>query len=135
MRAGNSNNGFMTNRGYKNIQEKYLISTKLRHFIKQLRNRWTQLKGLYQFWLWLNKQTRLDRANGMAVAPDLFGKYTHRENLSGGSSEKGPQNIWATCSRCLSLWIQMAHHLVSPGNTLMLQVMMLMKETSWMGAP
>ena len=59
MRAGNTNNGFMTNRGYKTIQQKYFSNTKLRHSVKQLRNRWTQLKGLYQFWLWLNKQTGL----------------------------------------------------------------------------
>lgn len=64
MRAGNSNNGFITNRGYKNIAEKYYISTRLRHCRKQLKNRWDQLKGLYQFWLRINKQTGGGRARG-----------------------------------------------------------------------
>uniref|UniRef100_A0A0A9DIQ3 Myb/SANT-like domain-containing protein n=1 Tax=Arundo donax TaxID=35708 RepID=A0A0A9DIQ3_ARUDO len=46
IRAGNTNNGFMTNRGYKNIAEKYHLSTGLKHSLKQLKNRWGQLKGL-----------------------------------------------------------------------------------------
>jgi len=53
-RAGNHSNGFITNRGYVNISEKYYNSTHLKHSRKQLRNRWDQLKRLYQFWPYLH---------------------------------------------------------------------------------
>uniref|UniRef100_A0A0A9TM27 Uncharacterized protein n=1 Tax=Arundo donax TaxID=35708 RepID=A0A0A9TM27_ARUDO len=62
----------MTARGYKNIAEKFYQSTGLRHSKTQLKNRWDQLKGLYSFWLWLNKQTGLGQANGTVVADDDF---------------------------------------------------------------
>jgi hypothetical protein len=55
----------MTTRGYHVITEKYYLRTGLRHSKTQLKNRWDQLKGLYSFWLWLNKQTGLGRANGV----------------------------------------------------------------------
>ena len=131
MRAGNSNNGTMTIRGYKSIAEKYFSCTNLRHSVKQLRNRWGQLKGLYQFWMWLNKHTGLGRANGTVVADDKFWKdhtkvylpmcarffsivrkvyYTlkkivRRANLNGRSVVTVPQRIYRCWSKCLSLWL------------------------------
>ena len=74
IRAGNTSNGFLTSRAYKNMAEKYLITTGLRHTRVQLKNRWDQLKKLYSFWLWLNKHTGLGRANGTVVASNEFWK-------------------------------------------------------------
>uniref|UniRef100_A0A0A9E826 Myb/SANT-like domain-containing protein n=1 Tax=Arundo donax TaxID=35708 RepID=A0A0A9E826_ARUDO len=74
IRAGNISKGFMTNRGYKNIAEKYELSVRLQHSRKQLKNRWQQLKGLYAFWLWLNTKTGFGRANGTVVADNEFWK-------------------------------------------------------------
>ena len=74
IKAGNRNNGLMTPRAYKNMAEKYYLSIGLKHSKTQLKNRWDQLKGLFNFWLWLNKQTGLGRANGTVVATDKFWK-------------------------------------------------------------
>lgn len=60
--AGNRSNGFMTGRGYKNIAKKFQQLRGLRHSRVQLKNRWEELKKLYSFWLWLNKQTGLGRS-------------------------------------------------------------------------
>ncbi|KAL5197518.1 hypothetical protein ABZP36_001030 [Zizania latifolia] len=87
-RARNTNTYFITNRGFKNIAKKYYISVGLRHSTKQLRNRWSQLKGLYQFWLWLNKQTGFGRANGTVVADEQFWK----DNTKGKSEWKKLRN-------------------------------------------
>jgi hypothetical protein len=46
--AGNTANGIMTNQWYNNIAEKYRLATGLRHS-----------KGLYSFWLQLNKDIGL----------------------------------------------------------------------------
>ena len=72
--AGNWSNGFMTGRGYKNIAAKFELIRGLRHSKTQLKNRWESLKRLYSFWLWLNKQTGLGRANGTVVASEAFWK-------------------------------------------------------------
>jgi hypothetical protein len=72
IKASNRVNGFMTTRGYHVITERYYLRTGLRHSKTQLKNRWDQLKGLYSFWLWLNKQTGLGRANGTVVADEAF---------------------------------------------------------------
>jgi hypothetical protein len=66
----------MTSRGYETISEKFYLNTGLRHSRTQLKNRWDQLKGLYSFWLWLNKQAGLGRSNGIVVIDDDFWKYT-----------------------------------------------------------
>ncbi len=59
VRAGNRPNGIMTNQGYKNICTKYFQRTGLRHSKTQVKNKWDLLKGLYSFWLSLNKDTGL----------------------------------------------------------------------------
>ena len=76
IRAGNRPIGVMTTRGYKNIAEKYLLITGLRHSRTQLKNRWDALKGLYSFWLRLNKDTGLgwDNTKGTVTASDTYWK-------------------------------------------------------------
>jgi hypothetical protein len=64
----------MTSRGYKNIAEKFEVSRGLRHSKTQLKNIWEGLKRLYTFWLWLNKQTGLGRANRTVVASNKIWK-------------------------------------------------------------
>lgn len=77
MRAGNTNNGAMTSRGYKNIAEIYFRRTGLTHNRTQLKNRWDQLKRLYAFWKWAMAQTGLGWANGTFVASEAWWKkYT-----------------------------------------------------------
>jgi hypothetical protein len=69
----------MTNRGYNNIAEKYKLSTGLRHSKVQLKNKLDLLKGLYSFWLQLNKDTGLgwNQALGAVVASeDYWNKAT-----------------------------------------------------------
>ena len=46
-RSGNTTNGTMTKREYEAIQPVYEARAGLRHDMKQLRNRWNQLKGMY----------------------------------------------------------------------------------------
>lgn len=73
VRAGNRNNGTMTNRGYENIAGPFYERTGLRHSVKQLRNRWDQLKSLYTFWTYCNKQSGLGKnAAGGIIASDAF---------------------------------------------------------------
>uniref|UniRef100_A0A0A9GCT8 Myb/SANT-like domain-containing protein n=1 Tax=Arundo donax TaxID=35708 RepID=A0A0A9GCT8_ARUDO len=72
IKAGNRNNGFMTSRAYKNIGEKFFEITGLCHSRLQFKNRWEALKWMSSFWLWLNKQTGLGRANGTVVASEDF---------------------------------------------------------------
>jgi hypothetical protein len=81
IREGNRVNGHMTGRGFKIIAEKFYLSTGLRHNRIQLKNRWGQLKGLYNFWLWCNKQKGLGRANGTVVADEEWWKK-HTKVLS-----------------------------------------------------
>jgi hypothetical protein len=81
IREGNRVNGHMAGRGFKIIAEKFYLSTGLRHNRIQLKNRWGQLKGLYNFWLWCNKQKGLGRANGTVVADEEWWKK-HTKVLS-----------------------------------------------------
>jgi hypothetical protein len=79
IRAGNCLNGTMTTRGYNLIKEEFFSKTGLRHDTKQFKNRWTQCKALYSFWLFLNNQSGLGRrADGVVIASDSFWK-THTE--------------------------------------------------------
>ena len=64
----------MTRRAYTNIAQNFYLHTGLKHSKTQLKNRWDQLKGLFTFWIWLNKQTGLGRKNGTVVASDKFWK-------------------------------------------------------------
>jgi len=74
IKAGNRSNGLMTRRAYTNIAQNFYLHTGLKHSKTQLKNRWDQLKGLFTFWIWLNKQTGLGRKNGTGVASDKFWK-------------------------------------------------------------
>lgn len=80
-RAGNHSNGFITNRGYVNISEKYYNSTHLKHSRKQLRNRWDQLKRLYQFCPYLNGHSGLGRNANVSVMVDDEFWDTHTKVL------------------------------------------------------
>lgn len=70
--AGNRPNGTMNNRGYASMAVKYFQKTGLRHSRIQLKNRWDGLKGLWNFWLRINKDTGLgyDEARQTVVASD-----------------------------------------------------------------
>ena len=46
MRAGNHSNDFLAARAYKNIAEKYFLTTGLRHSRQQFKNRWQALKRI-----------------------------------------------------------------------------------------
>jgi hypothetical protein len=74
IRAGNTNNGHMTNRGYTNIAAKFEEQTGLRHSKRQFKNRWDALRRMYTFWLCLNKQSGLGRSGGTVVADDAWWK-------------------------------------------------------------
>lgn len=66
----NTNNGTMTRRGYGALQVNYEQKTGLRHDLKQLKNRYGQLKQMYTFYKWANTQTTIGRlANGGIDAP------------------------------------------------------------------
>jgi hypothetical protein len=56
-RAGYTSNGTMTTRGYQLISIKYEERAGLRHDVRQLRNRWNQLKGMHAWYKWAKKQT------------------------------------------------------------------------------
>ncbi|PVH32247.1 hypothetical protein PAHAL_9G353500 [Panicum hallii] len=71
----------MTSRGYKNLLMRYHSSTGLQHRRKQLRNRWDQLKGLYQFWKYINLRSGFGRSYNSVVADDQFWK-DHTKNKS-----------------------------------------------------
>jgi hypothetical protein len=69
----------MTNGGYNNIAEKYRLATGFRHSKVQLKNKLDLLKGLYSFWLQLNKDTELgwNKALGtVIVSEDYWNKAT-----------------------------------------------------------
>nr|CAB3461460.1 unnamed protein product [Digitaria exilis] len=93
VRAGNRNNGTMTNRGYENIADPFYERTSLRHSVKQLRNRWDQLKSLYTFWTYCNKQSELVKnGTGGIIASDAFWdqhckKQPERKKLKYGPPE------------------------------------------------
>nr|CAB3450675.1 unnamed protein product [Digitaria exilis] len=93
VRAGNRNNGTMTNRGYENITGPFYERTSLCHSVKQLRNRWDQLKSLYTFWTYCNKQSGLGKnGTGGIIASDAFWdqhckKQPERKKLKYGPPE------------------------------------------------
>jgi len=63
----------MTTRGYQLISIKYEERAGLRHDVRQLRNRWNQLKGMYAWYKWAQKQMGISkRDNGAIVAPDTW---------------------------------------------------------------
>ncbi|PAN30820.1 hypothetical protein PAHAL_5G299600 [Panicum hallii] len=74
IRAGNTNNGHLTNRGYTNIAANFEEQTGLHHSKRQFKNRWDALRRMYTFWLWLNKQSGLGRSGGTVVADDAWWK-------------------------------------------------------------
>ncbi|XP_062213776.1 uncharacterized protein LOC133914769 [Phragmites australis] len=92
IRAGNRPIGVMTTRGYKNIAEKYLLITRLRHSRTQLKNRWDALKGLYSFWLRLNKDTGLgwDNTKGTVTASDTYWKENTKNHSEWRKLKNGP---------------------------------------------
>ncbi|KAF8719365.1 hypothetical protein HU200_024073 [Digitaria exilis] len=83
----------MTNRGYENIAGPFYERTSLRHSVKQLRNRWDQLKSLYTFWTYCNKQSGLGKSGtGGIIASDAFWdqhckKQPERKKLKYGPPE------------------------------------------------
>ncbi|PUZ61601.1 hypothetical protein GQ55_4G289200 [Panicum hallii var. hallii] len=92
IREGNRVNVHMTGRGFKIIVEKFYLSTGLRHNRIQLKNRWGQLKGLYNFWLWwlwCNKQTGLGRARTVVADEEWWKKHTKPR---GPGSNKPPSS-------------------------------------------
>jgi hypothetical protein len=65
MQKGNTSNGTMTRRGYDNLREFYEQQTSLRHNLKCVKNRYSQLKTMYSFYKWALDQTGVGRqANG-----------------------------------------------------------------------
>jgi hypothetical protein len=61
------------------IKKEFFSKTGLRHDTKPFKNRWTQCKALYSFWLFLNNQSGLgSRDAGVVIALDSFWK-THTE--------------------------------------------------------
>jgi hypothetical protein len=53
------------------MRAKYEELSGLMHSSKQLRNRWTQLKSLYVFWMMLNRHTTFGQgANGEIIASE-----------------------------------------------------------------
>ena len=74
--ARNRPNGTLTTAAYKNICVKYRQRTGLLHSKTQLKNKWDLLKGLYSFWLGLNKDTGLgwDSKLGTVIASDEYWK-------------------------------------------------------------
>ena len=60
----------MIKRGYEAIQPGYEARASLRHDMKQLRNRWNLLKGMYSWFKWATNQTGIGRLpNGGIDAP------------------------------------------------------------------
>jgi hypothetical protein len=79
MRKGNTSNGTMTRRGFEAMQLPYEEKTGLRHDLRQLRNRWNRLKGMYSWFKWANNQTGVGcLQNGGLMHPSLGGKGTQR---------------------------------------------------------
>jgi hypothetical protein len=56
IKAGNRPLGTLNARGYKNLGEKFFARTGKNYTQKQLKNRWDNLRILYNFWksLWTN---------------------------------------------------------------------------------
>lgn len=72
-RDGHTSNGALTRRGYENIAPEYEARVGLRHDVRQLRNRWNQLKGMYAWYLWAIKQTGIGRQENVGLdAPNSW---------------------------------------------------------------
>jgi hypothetical protein len=70
--AGNRPLGTMNGRGYKSLGEKFFAATGKQYTRKQLKNRWDNLKILYNFWklLWTNTGLGRNLDLGTVVASD-----------------------------------------------------------------
>lgn len=65
----------MSRRGFELIADKFYEKTGLWHIREQFRNRINQLKGLYGFWVMLQKQSGLGlHADGTVAAPGWWWK-------------------------------------------------------------
>ena len=70
MKKGNTSNGTMARRGYECMQELYENQVGLRHDLKEPKNRYSQLKTMYNFYKWALNQIGVGRqANGGIDAP------------------------------------------------------------------
>jgi len=70
MRKGNSSKGTMTRRGYDNLRDFYEQQTGLKHDLRCMKNRFSQLKTMYSFYKWAQLQTGVGRQeNGGIDAP------------------------------------------------------------------
>lgn len=78
IREGNCPNGTMKTAGYKAMAQKYYEQTNLLHEPRQIKNRYTQCKTMYQWLNWANGETGLGRGqNGSIIADDpWWEKYT-----------------------------------------------------------
>ncbi|RLM58274.1 uncharacterized protein C2845_PM18G08100 [Panicum miliaceum] len=75
-------------RGYKLMRAKYEVLSGLRHSSKQLRNRWTQLKSLYVFWMMLNRHIAFGRGpNGEIIASESVWRQACQEDLTRGDED------------------------------------------------
>lgn len=81
IRARNCCKGTMSRRGYNILADKYYISTGLKHDKSQLKNKRDQLKGLYGFWLQLNKRSGLGKIP-MALLMHLTGGGSKTQRYS-----------------------------------------------------
>jgi hypothetical protein len=79
MRKRNTSNGTMTRRGYEAMQLAYQEKTGLRHDVRQLRNRWNQLKGIYSSFKWANIQQELDVSTMEGLMHPLSWWERHRK--------------------------------------------------------
>jgi hypothetical protein len=71
MRSGNTTNGTMSKIGYEAMINGYEARAGLRHDLRQMRNRWNQLKGMYAWFKWATNQTGTGwLANGGIDAPN-----------------------------------------------------------------
>jgi hypothetical protein len=70
--AGNRPLGTLNIRGYNNLGEKFFSRTGKNYTQKQLKNRWDNLKILYNFWklLWSNSGSGRDPDTGLVVVDD-----------------------------------------------------------------
>jgi hypothetical protein len=70
--AGNRPLGTLNGRGYKSLGEKFFAATEKQYTRKQLKNRWNNLKILYNFWksLWTNTGLGRNLDLGTVVASD-----------------------------------------------------------------
>jgi hypothetical protein len=80
--AGNRPLGTLNARGYKNLGEKFLARTGKNYTQKQLKNRWDNLKILYNFWksLWSNSGLGRHQDTRLVVADDEWWETNTKVN-------------------------------------------------------